>query len=183
MCAEKEQSQLWQESIFSSIDPLNNFKWLHKQNYGCLISKWEKVLPHHEGACRTSHAYKVEEEKRGAPKEEGWGLDSLRGAFFWSPLIRSCPAAQGMEDSQKYFWAREQLAVSDSQPVVAEFEIPSCIKGDHTLLLGGSSSRDKCCVNPTGRLCNVLLRSWQHMEIHTILQLAFGAPHSVLRWS
>lgn len=59
MCAEKEQSQFWHESMFLSINPLNNYKWLHKQSYGCPISKWEKVLSHQDRACRILHAYRL----------------------------------------------------------------------------------------------------------------------------
>lgn len=50
---------------------------------------------------------------------------------------------QVMKDPQKYLWVSKKLAVSDSQPVGTELEMPGCIKGDDTLLLGKNSSRDQ----------------------------------------
>jgi len=75
----------------------------------------------------------ISREEKGRTQEgkRDWHSD----AFFWAQLSQGSPTTTGMRDPQKYLWVSKKLAVSDSQPVGEELEMPGCMKGDGTLLL------------------------------------------------
>lgn len=83
-------------------------------------------------------------KKRGADKEKRKGWDSLSVTFFWAQLILH----QGVQllqvqKSLRNICGSARNCFIDSLPAGKELEVPVCIKGDHTLLLGKSSSRNK----------------------------------------